>query len=141
MKTDKLCEICGEPLSVEDFDNGFCSDEKLCGANARIKILQQKISSLEEFKTQVINKKITFPSPGTLEFEKHAAVEHEIWSHWMKYMFSVCKNTPSGTVTIPMNLVERWREQMETPYDILSEDEKKSDREQVWKHIGVGLNK
>ena len=141
MKTDKLCEICGEPLSEEDFDNGFCSDEKLCGANARIKILQQKISSLEEFKTAVINKKITFPSPGTAEFEKHAAVEHDIWSHWMKYMFSVCKNTPSGTVSIPADLVSIWREQMETPYNILSEKEKNSDREILMRHLNVDNEK
>jgi len=141
MKTDKICKICEEPLSDADSEYGFCSNKELCSANARILILQRKIDVLSEFKTQVVNKKLIFPAPGSAEFEKHAAVEHEIWSHWMRYMFSVCKNTPSGTVSIPADLVSRWREQMETPYNILSEDEKKSDREQVWKHINVDLNK
>lgn len=75
--------------------------------------------------------------PGTPEFEKQAAVEHDIWSHWMKYMFSMCKVSPSGSAVIPAGLVDRWKEQMMIPYNLLSEKEKQSDRDILMMHINA----
>lgn len=64
--------------------------------------------------------------------EKLAAIQHEIWSHWMKYMFSVCQEMPhSGGFIIPAEKVERWKRQMETDYNDLTEKEKQSDIEVV----------
>ena len=57
-----------------------------------------------------------------------ANVQHEIWSHWMKYLFSVSSQNISGSVTIPANLVARWTRQMNTPYAELSEKEKESEK-------------
>lgn len=73
---------------------------------------------------------------GDIEMiEKLADVQHAIWSHWMKYLFSVCVENEDGSVTIPCDKVSRWKRQMETEYKDLSELEKASDRNQAVKII------
>jgi hypothetical protein len=52
--------------------------------------------------------------------ERLAALEHEQWAHWTRYLLD--HPTPEN--------VERWRRQIETPYEQLSEAEKQADR--VW---------
>ena len=67
-----------------------------------------------------------------------AKVQHEIWSHWMKYLFSLCPEVEGSVMEtryIPHDLVERWTYQMNTPYSELSEKEKDSDRDQAKKVI------
>ena len=56
-----------------------------------------------------------------------ADVQHEIWSHWMKYQFSVCIKNEDGSVTIPAEKVERWSRQMTTPFAELTTEEQESD--------------
>lgn len=67
--------------------------------------------------------------------ETLAAVEHERWSHWQRYMHGKCINQPDGSLIIPANLAQRWQEQVDKPYAELSEQEKESDREQVRKYL------
>lgn len=80
------------------------------------------------------------------DIEQAAAEQHEIWSHWMKYLFSQCKElemelpndsvkVKTGNLIIPVEKVERWRLQMNTPYSQLSEKEKQSDRDIVKQFI------
>lgn len=70
--------------------------------------------------------------------EALAAEIHEIWAHWMKYLFSVGHVNPlDNSVRLPTNSVFHWRKQMETPYAQLSEREKESDRHQADKIIAV----
>jgi hypothetical protein len=64
-----------------------------------------------------------------------ANVQHQIWSHWMKYQFSVCQENPDGSITIPAEKVVRWKRQMNTDYPALSETEKASDRKQAEKIV------
>ena len=52
--------------------------------------------------------------------EKLAALEHEQWAHWTRYMLD----------NLTSENIQRWRRQIETPYEDLSEKEKESDR--VW---------
>ena len=59
--------------------------------------------------------------------EKLAELEHEQWAYWTEYMFN--------NLTID-NLV-RWRNQVRTPYEELSEKEKESDREWARKAIKI----
>jgi hypothetical protein len=54
--------------------------------------------------------------------EKLAALEHEQWAHWTEYMV---KSVP---VEFSNEDIKRWRRQIETPYEELSEYEKDSDR-------------
>ena len=68
-----------------------------------------------------------------MKLEKLAATQHEIWSHWMKYLFEVSITNRNGTVTIQADKVERWKRQMNTPYEELSSKEKESDIEQAIK--------
>ena len=69
-----------------------------------------------------------------------AAVEHERWSHWQRYLHSRCERGEDGSLTIPPALVSRWEQQMSTPYSQLSEDEKESDREQVRRYLSVMMD-
>lgn len=51
--------------------------------------------------------------------ERLAALEHEQWAHWTRHLLDHL--TPEN--------VERWRRQIATAYEELSEPEKQSDRE------------
>lgn len=69
--------------------------------------------------------------------EAIASVQHEIWAHWMKYLFSVSKENDDGSYTIPSDKVDRWKRQMKKPYSMLLPMEKKSDIEQAKKVFNV----
>lgn len=72
-----------------------------------------------------------------LDRETIAAVQHEIWAHWIRYHFRVSQKSASGTFIIPVDKVKRWQRQMEMPYSELSEEEKESDRHQADKVIAA----
>ena len=63
--------------------------------------------------------------------ERLAAIEHQRWADWQKYMHSKCKSNGVGELLIPAELVRQWERQIATPYADLSEAEKGSDRDQV----------
>ncbi len=60
--------------------------------------------------------------------EQLAALEHEQWAGWLKYLFEKSDVDSEGRVEIPALLVARWKRQMITSYSDLPEDEKESDR-------------
>lgn len=60
--------------------------------------------------------------------EELAKLEHEQWAHWQAYLFSKSEWTKNGYL-IPKELCKRWKRQIDTPYEKLSEKEKESDRE------------
>lgn len=68
---------------------------------------------------------------------KLADVQHEIWSHWMKYLFEVSVQNDDGTVMIPADKVENWKRQMVTSYADLSSKEQESDIEQAQKVVAA----
>jgi hypothetical protein len=67
--------------------------------------------------------------------ESLAAIEHERWSHWQRYVHSMCLRQSDGSLVIPVELVSRWERQMSQPYSALSDEEKESDRERVRKYL------
>ena len=71
--------------------------------------------------------------------ETIAAVQHDIWAHWMRYQFSQCYSDARhpGCLIVPAEKVERWTRQMNTPYSALTEGEKESDREQADKVLAA----
>jgi hypothetical protein len=69
--------------------------------------------------------------------ESLAAIEHERWADWQRWMHQQCQRNPDGSLTIPAALVERWEWQSATPYAELSESEKQSDRDQVERYLPV----
>lgn len=71
--------------------------------------------------------------------EQLAAIEHERWADWQRYLHSKCECTTEGLL-IPYALYDRWNRQINTPYAELSEAEKESDREQVrrYAHLVTG---
>lgn len=70
---------------------------------------------------------------GTID--ELAAVEHERWAHWQRYMHDKGERRPDGSLVLPRDLIERWEAQIATSYADLSEAEKESDREQVRRYI------
>lgn len=84
-------------------------------------------------------------NPGDLR-EALADVQHCIWSHWMQYQFSCChkemdvvflRGDDTGALIIPAEKVERWQRQTNQHYDMLSEKERNSDREQADKILAL----
>ncbi len=72
--------------------------------------------------------------------EKLAAIEHQRWSDWMRYLFTKGTLNQDGSFTILKGSVEHWTIQMNTDYEMLSEPEKESDRKEVkryWKYVCV----
>ena len=67
--------------------------------------------------------------------EELASLCHEQWSGWMKYLFNKSRQNEDGSVTIPKWAVDRWREQMNSKYDYLTEQEKESDRKEANKFL------
>jgi hypothetical protein len=64
-----------------------------------------------------------------------AAIEHERWAHWQRYVHDHCERQQDGSLVIPAELAARWEAQIETPYVELTEREKDSDREQVRRYL------
>jgi hypothetical protein len=78
---------------------------------------------------------IQFPNSLAQLLEELAAIEHQRWAHWQRYVHDHGKRQPDGSILLPADLVERWERQINTSYDKLSESEKDSDREQVRKYF------
>lgn len=61
-----------------------------------------------------------------------AKAVHDIWAHWMRYMFDTLPQLDlhSGRLSvIPFELAERWKQQMRTDFFALSQREQESDYE------------
>lgn len=67
--------------------------------------------------------------------EKLAAVEHERWSQWQRYVHSKCIRQPDGSLLLPADLVARWEKQIAMKYAELSDTDKERDREQVCRYL------
>lgn len=64
--------------------------------------------------------------------EELAKAVHNIWSHWMRHMFSQGEvNSFNGQWEMPSGSLRRWTRQMKTEYADLSESEKNSGRKIV----------
>lgn len=61
------------------------------------------------------------------KLERLAALEHQQWAHWTKYMLD----------NLTEENIQRWRKQIETPYKDLTEKEKESDREWARKVLEI----
>lgn len=85
--------------------------------------------------------------------EKLAALEHDQWTHWTKYMLDVLgpllaygrgvadeaarHGVADARATAAREALARWRRQIETPYCDLAEQEKDSDRQWADKAIEI----
>lgn len=96
-----------------------------------------EIESIFDGTYQFLNPPKEFESLPHGMREAAADVQHQIWAHWMKYVFSVCPQQEDGSVIIPADKVERWKRQVDTPYRELSEKEKESDRHQADKVLSA----
>ena len=74
-----------------------------------------------------------------------AEAQHEIWSHWVRYLFSKCDNgvprslsyIDDDSLIIPGELVRRWVRQIKKPYFALTPKEREFDRDQADKVLLV----
>jgi hypothetical protein len=72
--------------------------------------------------------------------DRLADIQHEIWAHWMGYLFDVSKSNEDGSVTIPADKATKWKRQMNTRYSDLPAEEQKSDLDQANKVISAIRN-
>lgn len=72
--------------------------------------------------------------------EDLAAIEHERWSRWQRYMHSKGQRLKDGSLVLSAELVAQWEHQIATPYAELTEKEKESDREQVRQYLPIIAN-
>ncbi len=66
--------------------------------------------------------------------ERLAAIEHQRWADWQKWVHDSGTRNPDGTITLPANCVARWDQQIATPYGALSEADKDKDRLEVGRY-------
>jgi len=69
--------------------------------------------------------------------EKLSAVQHDIWAHWMRYLFRVAAGRDDGACAIPAEAAQRWQRQVATAYWDLPEGERASDRDQARKVVAA----
>lgn len=68
--------------------------------------------------------------------EKFAELEHIRWAKWQNYLHSFLTwNNDIQAWVLPHEKKDHWQTQINTPYAMLSEKEKESDREQVRPYI------
>jgi len=67
--------------------------------------------------------------------EELAALEHQRWAHWQKYVHDNGRRQPDGSIVLAADLVVRWERQINTRYADLTAEEKESDREQVRRYL------
>lgn len=74
--------------------------------------------------------------PEDIILEKLSDLEHDQWAHWTRYMLdTIAKEL--GVSIEDLECVKRWRRQISTPYEELSEKEKESDRNWARKVLAV----
>jgi len=61
--------------------------------------------------------------------EAVAAMIHDQWCGWMRYLFGCGDMLSGGMCLLPAESVDRWQRQMRTEYAELPEEERESDRE------------
>ncbi|TAL83905.1 MAG: hypothetical protein EPN75_00445 [Beijerinckiaceae bacterium] len=69
--------------------------------------------------------------------DRLAAIEHERWSHWQRYMHGKATRQEDGALLIPADIVARWEKQIATAYADLPPDEQESDKEQVERYLPI----
>jgi hypothetical protein len=69
--------------------------------------------------------------------ERLAALEHERWSGWMRYLFTKGYCRDDGAFVMNAESVHWWTHLAETPYADLTEESKESDRAEVRKTLAL----
>ena len=68
--------------------------------------------------------------------ETLAAIEHQRWADWQRYIHQCMgKKIDEDWFRLAPFYYNRWQQQIDTPYEKLSEKEKQSDREQVYRYL------
>ena len=115
-----------------DYDIAFISIEHEKSFTPTHKVKPVFVPKLSKHSSTRLRKKIRY-NGAHLEF--HAERQHQIWGHWMEYQFSLCEEQGDGSLVIPAEKVARWKRQLATSYDELSEAERESDRQVVREHL------
>ena len=77
------------------------------------------------------------PDDASALLEELAAIEHERWAHWQRFMHEQGERQPDGSLVLPAELVAKWDRLIETPYAQLTDNERESDREQVRRYLPI----
>lgn len=72
---------------------------------------------------------------SSAKFAALSEVMHEIWSGWAKDVLDNCWVAPDGTHMISKDRVDRWKKQIGTEFQKLTEEEKELDRVEARKIV------
>ena len=100
------------------------TDLKKLAKNLQEKDLTEESKSVDKLITEEIR-------------NKFADQAHKSWSGWMDYLFNKSTENPDGSVTIPKTLVERWKRQLNTKYEDLSQKEQDSDLKEADQYLNL----
>lgn len=136
---EKRCGFCEGWMQSwvspkEDAKVGPALADALLDAMARIDKLRER-DGIISVRCDSCGEESTKPAAvaGADVRERLAALCHDQWSGWMDHLFGKL----DGSNRIPTWASHRWKTQMTTPYDKLSEEEKDSDRREADKFIAL----
>lgn len=151
--TAEWAELCGNPAELQRYVLDYYGAERIERAPFPNAVLYARDGKLLGFIKTYGYPRITtegdrvyidlaplIVSLGNAQAEMReplAALAHEQWSGWMRYMYGLASETVSGELIIPRGSVERWKRQMNTPYAELPEAEKASDRVEAEKVLAL----
>lgn len=124
----------GEPIRADDEETKVDEYDIKHESKCAVVFLESIFDGTYKYVNEPSNNQSDIPNGMR---EAAADVQHQIWAHWMKYVFSICPQQEDGSVIIPADKVERWKRQVNTPYQDLSEKEKESDRHQADKVLSA----
>ena len=155
---EESCEICGHLGKYHIFRLGAstclrCEEDQAVIMKVHEKIVHYLCGKIDElclyakglvpddvthrlgYKKEQLKQLIEDNINKLMDIERLADKQHQIWSHWMKYMLSKGTYNGNGSWIMPKYFLNRWQEQMHTDYANLSEKEKESDRDIVRKFL------
>jgi len=68
--------------------------------------------------------------------DKFGEAQHKIWADWMKFLFTEGYDMEDGSFKMKREKVERWRRQMNTPYEELTRKEQETDIKVAQDYLG-----
>jgi hypothetical protein len=131
-------------MKIKAIDSEIIVSELYCGIGIETSQGEFGICQRDGGIDVMLDGKLVWSSTHHPQLEQLAALEHEQWAHWTRYMLKEIFNylhdeDESVAVEIlQMNQnVRRWFKQIETVYEDLTEKEKESDREWALKVLRV----
>ncbi len=119
--------------SIRDYDTGLISDYGGGDVDWWQDYIRSEIGCANDYWRGIFdaqaeeNKRMREALEYYADRDNMAVIQHDIWSSWVRFMFSTGSMTIFNEWTMSPDRVERWKRQMNTTYIGLTPDEKETD--------------